>query len=229
MSGDNDGLSALRSRVCHLAADWLAAVGDSLWVSAWAVKDRDTEAVALVTQMVGQLGQEAADAFDRERWYPATALTRQIVEAHYLMAVFRDDPSRRQRWLDASTNRIEKSFRPGQMRQAGGFRPSEYKQHCAWGGHSNPSARWLLPNHQGNAHPSVLAADLAIHLTEAVDLLVSVIATMPNAELYARHLPAQGELPDAHGLWREQDPLSGRIKLPEGPRHPPGVNASDGD
>lgn len=120
MSGDNDSLHDLRSRVCHLAADWLAEAGNSLWVSAWMTKDRDAEAVALVAQMVGQLGQEAADAFDRERWYAATALTRQIVEAHYLMALFRDDPSQRQRWLNASTNRIEKSFRPGQMREAGG-------------------------------------------------------------------------------------------------------------
>src|SRR3546814_5019822 len=66
-----------------------------------------------------------------------------------LMAVFRDDASQRGRWLTASTNRIEKSFRPGQMRQAAGFSHSEYKQHCTWGGHPNPSARWLLPNHRG--------------------------------------------------------------------------------
>jgi len=68
-----------------------------------------------------------------QRWYAATALTRQIVEAHYLMAVFRDDASQRSRWLNASTNRIEKSFRPSQMREASGFKPSEYKQHCTLG------------------------------------------------------------------------------------------------
>jgi hypothetical protein len=110
--------------------------------------------------MVGQLGQEAADAFDRERWYAANCLVRQIVEAHDLMAVFRDDATQRARWLNASTNRIEKSFRPGQMREAGGFTPGEYKQHRTWGGHPNPSARWLLPDHSGNVEPSVLAADL---------------------------------------------------------------------
>jgi hypothetical protein len=181
------------------------------------VKDRDAEAVALVTQMLGQLGQEAVDAFDRERWYAATALTRQIVEAHYLMAVFRDDPSQRLRWLSASTNRVEKSFRPGQMRQAGGFKPSEYKQHCTWGGHPNPSARWLLPNHQGNVHPSVLAADLAMHLTESVDLLVSVIDTMPNSGAYAGYLPPQADLPKTYRQWRQEDPLSGRVKLPGSP------------
>lgn len=210
-------LRVVRSAVCHMAADWLAGAGDSLWMGAWATKDRDTEAVALVAQMVGQLGQEASDAFDRERWYAATALTRQIVEAHYLMAVFRDDAAQRQRWLGATTNRIEKSFRPSQMRQAGGFKPSEYKQHCAWGGHPNPSARWLLPNHTGASHPSVLAADLAMHLTEAVDLLAAVLATIPNAEALMAHLPPQGDLPGTYRRWRVDDPLSGRMRLPESP------------
>lgn len=221
MSGDNDRLRDLRSLVCHLAADWLADAGDSLWVSAWVTKDHDAEAVALVAQMAGQLGQEATDAFDRERWYAAVALTRQIVEAHYLMAVFRDDPSQRQRWLNASTNRVEKSFRPGQMRQAGGFKASEYKQHSAWGGHPNPSARWLLPNHQGGVHPGILVSDLATHLTESVDLFVSVIDTMPNAQALARFVPSQGNLSETCHRWRSEDPLSGRFTLPTRPVNPP--------
>lgn len=116
MNPEDDHLCDLRSSVCHLATAWLAETGQRLWVDSSATKDRDTEAVALVTQMPGQVGQEAAYAFDRERWYAAVALTRQIVEAHYLMAMFRDDPTQRRRWLDASTSRIEKSFRPGQMR-----------------------------------------------------------------------------------------------------------------
>ena len=213
----DDDLIALRSRICHLAADWLAGAGDSLWVSAWATQDKDTEAVALLAQMVGQLGQEAAYAFDHERWYAATALTRQIVEAHYLMAVFRDDASQRSRWLTASTNRIEKSFRPGQMRAAGGFSTSEYKQHCKWGGHPNPSARWLLPNHTGRVDPSVLMADLGMHLTETVDLLVAVLKTIPSADTPVKHLPPQGDLPDTYRRWHAEDPLSKRVKVPDGP------------
>ena len=50
----------LRSEVSHLAADWLADAGHSLWVIAWKTINRDAEAVALATQMVGQLGQAAA-------------------------------------------------------------------------------------------------------------------------------------------------------------------------
>src|SRR3546814_20143056 len=116
--------------------------------------------------MVGQRGQEAADAFDHERWYAATALTRQIVEAHYLMAVFRDDASQRGRWLTASTNRISKSFRPGPMLQAAWFSHSEYKQHCTWGDHTIPHARWPLPNPRGQAHPSATMADSWLPLPE---------------------------------------------------------------
>lgn len=207
-------LRRLRSEVSHLAADWLADAGQSLWVNAWTTTNRDAEAVALTTQMVGQLGQAAADAFDLERWYAANTLVRQIVEAQYLMAVFRDDQPQRQRWLDASPNRIEKSFRPGQMRQAGGFRPSEYKQHCQWGGHPNPSARWLLPNHSGAVHPSALEADLALHLTETVDLLADVLNTIPEAEALIAQLPQQGGLPTAYRKWRDLDPLSRRMQLP---------------
>jgi len=168
--------------------------------------------------MIGQLGQEAADAYDRERWYAATALTRQIVEAHYLMAVFRDDASQRARWLNASNSRIEKSFRPGQMRQAAGFDVAEYKQHCAWGGHPNPSARWLLPNHNfGEVHPSALAADLALHLTEAVDVLGTVLETIPGVESIVQQMPEPGELHETYSRWRALDPLSERLTLPDSP------------
>jgi len=186
-------------------------------VSSWAAEDSEAEAIALLTQMIGQLGQEAADAFDRERWYAATALTRQIVEAQYLMAVFLDDASQRGRWLNASTNRIEKSFRPSQMRQTAGFRASEYKQHCTWGGHPNPTARWLLPNHTFKVHPSVLMADLGMHLTEATDLLVDVLRTTSNADTLVEHLPPQGDLPDVYSRWRAKDPLSSRARTPDGP------------
>ena len=219
MSAHADDLRLLRSQVCHAASDWLAAAGNSLWVSAWATKDRSTEAVALVTQMIGELGQEAADAFDRGRWYAATALTRQVVEAHYLLAVFRDDADQRARWLGASTNRIEKSFRPGQMRAAGGFSVSEYK-HCAWGGHLNRSARWLLPNNTGTVDPSLLSADLGMHLTETVDLLVSILATIPNADAMVEHLPGQEDLPEKYRHWRAEDPLSRRVQIPEHPAGP---------
>lgn len=210
-------LHFLRSSICHLASDWLADAGNKLWVNAWATKDFDMEAVALLAQMAGQLGQEATDAFDRDRWYAATALTRQIVEANYFMAVFRDDPSQRSRWLNASTNRIEKSFRPSQMREAAGFKPSEYKQHCTWGGHPNPSARWLLPNHTSRLDPNVLAADLGQHLTEGVNLLVTVLETLPNAETLTDHLPPQDDLSETYRRWRDNDPFSGRITIPDNP------------
>src|SRR3546814_15093760 len=120
-----------------------------------------------------------------------------------LMAGFRDDASQRGRWLTASTNRIEKSFRPGQMRQAAGFSHSEYKQHCTWGGHPNPSARWLLPNHRGKVHPSVLMADLGMHLTETVDLLVAVLKTIPSADALVEGLTPQDDQIGRES-WRER-------------------------
>lgn len=215
---DDAELRVIRSEVCHLAANWLAAAGNDLWVSSWAIRNSDLEAVALLTQMVGQLGQEAIDAFDRERWYAATALTRQIVEANYLMAVFREDPPQRRRWLNASNNRIVKSFRPNKMRQIAGFDAREYSQHCSWGGHPNPSARWLLPNHNtGAAHPGALAADLAMHLTEGVDILVSVLETISGVEPIVERMPEADSLSQVYTRWHAEDPLAERIALPGNP------------
>ena len=210
-----DDPHALRSEVCHRAADWLAEVGHHLWVLGHWAKHEETHAVGVLTQMIGQLGQEAADAFDRRRWYAANSLVRQIVECQYFMAVFRDDPTQRVRWLEASTNRIDKSFRPGQMREASGFRVSEYKQHCSWGGHPNPSASWLLPNHQDRRTEwlGALFADLALHLTETIDILVAVIGSLSFDPTPG--LPSQEPLQETYERWRAEDPFSRRVTLPD--------------
>lgn len=96
-----------------------------------AIKARGTEAGALLTQMVGQVGQEAADACDRERWYAAAALTRQIVRGALPLGVFRDDAPQRARWLSASTNRIENSFRPASNRMRHAGDTSRPTRHCS--------------------------------------------------------------------------------------------------
>jgi hypothetical protein len=114
------------------------------------------------------------------------------------------------------------------MRQAGGFRSGEYRQHCTWGGHPGPSARWLLPNHRGSVHPSILVSDLATHLTEAIDRFVSVIDTMPNAKALAGNLPSQDNLPETCLRWRNEDPLSGRFILPTSSANPPSVAEGEG-
>jgi hypothetical protein len=205
----------MRSQVCHLTSSWLAELGDGLWQGSHHTTEPQAEAAALVTQMVAELGQEAAEAFDRERWYAGVALTRQIVEAHYLMARFRDDPKQRERWLAASNNRIEKSFRPSQMREAGGFLPSEYKTHCSWGGHPNPSGQWLLANHSRLiGDMTVLVADLAQHLTETANLLFEVIETLPYADVWVGVLPKP---PALIAEWREKDPMAARFKFPNNP------------
>src|SRR3546814_7071738 len=104
-----------------------------------------------------------------------------------------------------------------QMRQACGCSHSEYKHHCTWGGHPNPSARGLLPHHRGKVHPSVLMADLGMHLAETVDLLVAVLKTIPSADALVEGLPPQDDLPDTYRRWRAEDPLSERVKIPDRP------------
>ena len=60
-------------------------------------------------------------------------------------------------------------------------------------------------------------ADLGMHLTETVDLLVAVLKTIPSAGALVEHLPPQGDLPDTYRRWRADDPLSGRVKFPDSP------------
>lgn len=140
---------------------------------------------------------------------------RQIVEVHTLMAVFRDDPPQRQRWLDASTNRVEKSFRPSQMRQTGGSCQVSTSSTANGPDTQNPSARWMLPCHSESIHPSAISADLALHLTETFDLLADFLHVIPDSEaLAATPLPHTAELLEASRRWRILDQLSKRWQTP---------------
>jgi hypothetical protein len=159
-------LSVLRRQVAHETADWLAGFGLLLWRVNWL--DDGVAGSAVATQMVGQIGQEAADAYDKERYYAGSCLTRQLVEAHYLLAYFESDTSQAARWRRASKNRLDKSFKPSKLREVLGMDGGEYRTHCALGGHPTPQAAWLLPDHQPLADQELHWVDLQQHLTDAV-------------------------------------------------------------
>jgi hypothetical protein len=54
-----------------------------------------------------------------------------------------------EKWLAASPSEIRNFFGPGAMRKRSGgqFRAEEYGVHCERGGHPNPRAGFLLPEH----------------------------------------------------------------------------------
>jgi len=203
---------ALRTQVCEEVSGWLAATGQILWVGAFIGKDPSTEAVALVTQTAGELGEVATSCYAERRYYAGAALVRQIVEAHYLLARFHDNEMAAHEWLGASQSKIERSFRPGQMRSAGGFRLNEYKTHCSLGGHPNPGARWLLPDHQTNIPLNLLIGDLAQHLSEIAELVQGCLTQRDEGRAVGSSI---SPLPAVIEHWRREDAWSSRITLPD--------------
>ena len=100
------------------------------------------------------------------------------------------------------------------MRQAGGFSASEYKTHCRWGGHPNPSARWLLADHQRLVPIELLWVDLAQHLTDTWRIVLDAMQAFgPDEELVS---PNMVEISKCISIWIDTDPQSRRIKLPRG-------------
>lgn len=146
MTGGYTELSGLRHRAAQDSANWLARFGLLLWRTNWL--DDAMVSLAIATQMVGEIGQEAADAYDNQRYYAGSCLTRQLVEAHFLLAYFRMDPTQAARWRTASKSRLDKAFRPTKLRELGGFYGKDYQVHCSLGGHPTPQAAWLLPDHE---------------------------------------------------------------------------------
>jgi hypothetical protein len=43
------------------------------------------------------------------------------------------------------------------------------------------------------------------------------LSMIPSADALVEHLPPQGDLPDTYRQWRAEDPLSGRVKIPDSP------------
>ncbi len=205
---------ALRSTTCQLVADALAETGRRLWHASHLLHDQHMEAMALVTQMAGELGQGATAMFGVQRWYAGSALVRQLFETQYLLARFAADDPAAKAWLAATQNQLDNQFRPGQMRQAGGFSASEYRTHCSWGGHPNPGARWLLADHQRLVAVELLWADLAQHLTDTWRIVLGALQALgPDEDLLP---PNAAQVSEYSWSWVDTDPHSRRVKLPRG-------------
>lgn len=220
MSMTTDELHEMRVRVCSEVSAWLASHGVSLWQFGYFAESDDIIGLGVASQMVGQVGEEAVDAFVRERWYAGSCLVRQVVEAQYLLAYFASDTKQAGRWLNATPGRLQKSFRPSALRAAGGFSGTDYALHCRWGGHPTPEAKHMLPNHELLAHSDFLWIDLAQHLSEAAHYIALATADSPLVlETFAGLTPEENEeLGEViHGPprpiteWRNLDPLAERL------------------
>ena len=111
--------------------------------------DARRRALAIVLQMGASVSRGTVIMLETENWYAAAALTRQLVEVEYLTWLFGSDLSEAEAWLSANQEAHRRTFNPSAMRKRseGRFRNQEYWSHCEIGGHPNPKAAFLLPEH----------------------------------------------------------------------------------
>jgi hypothetical protein len=129
------------SRLQDCAANVLWAFG--------LVDDPRRRALATILQIGGSIARGNVAMLEAENWYAAAALCRQLVEVEYLVWLFGVDPTEAEAWLSATQEDLRQMYRPSAMRKRseGRFRDQEYWSHCELGGHPNPKAAFLLPEH----------------------------------------------------------------------------------
>lgn len=195
------------SRTC---ASCLQAAGDVLWAFGLA-EHPQRRGVAVALQVSGRLASGAVHMLESENWYAAGALVRQLIETEYLLFRFQADPPEAGKWLAATPTEIRNLFGPGAMRKRSGqhFRMEEYAVHCDLGGHPNPRAGFLLPEHAlvpdhlpfGSIN--WLWIDVAQHLAR-LGLLMCELVQSSFAHVGIAHQSAR-EVQAAIGQWESSD------------------------
>jgi hypothetical protein len=210
---DPDACSARRA-ACKVCAAALARLGSGLWVGGWILRDDPATGLALVVQMGGELAESSVELLEAGHHYAVAALVRQLVEVEYLVWAFGDDEQEAARWLHATPAEVRKLFSPTRMRKkAGGrFRDAEYWRHCDTGGHPNPAARHLLPDHSPTLSSNEwLWGDLAQHLDRLWRLLIEALDRHRWREAIAAEELSQVQATLAR--WHERDPLADWLPL----------------
>lgn len=201
-----------RRAACTVCADALAGLGHSLWLGGWVTRDDAAVGLAVVVQIGGELAVSAVELLAAGHHYAAAALVRQLVEVEYLVWAFGDGAEDPADWLHATPAGIRELFAPARMRKkAGGrFRASEYWSHCDHGGHPNPAARHLLPDHSsplgGNEW---MWADLGQHLDRLWSLLGGAL------DRHGWPAPVEDGVRAILARWHEHDPLADRLPIPD--------------
>lgn len=207
MSADH----VLRVNTCRSVAAGFAEGGRILNVGGHVLKEKRAQALALLAQMSGEMAKGTVTALEADNFYAGATLIRQLIEAQYLLAYFADSPAEAEQWLNASSSQIDRHFRPGTMRKAGGFSASEYKSHCQIGGHPDPRGYWLLPDHEPLVPLELLWVDLAQHLADAWRHFGRCVVAMG----YQAAMPSLiGQVTADIEHWQANDGEADRIRMP---------------
>jgi hypothetical protein len=191
--------------------------GNALWAFGL-VNDARRRALAIVLQMGGSISQGTITMLETENWYAAATMSRQLVEVEYLMWLFGSDSFEAEAWLSADQEILRRTYNPSAMRKRseGRFRNQEYWSHCEIGGHPNPKAAFLLPEHilpddePPLPTPEWMWVDLGQHLErlwEFANIATKVLAldAVKTVE------DARSEVGSALQTWHEQDACANRL------------------
>lgn len=211
-----------RREVCRVCADRLQKCGNVLWAFGL-TDDRRRQALATVLPIGGSVARGTVAMLEEENWYAAATLCRQLVEIEYLVWLFGTDPSEAEAWLTATQQDLRQTYKPSVMRKRSGgrFRDQEYWSHCELGGHPNPKAAFLLPEHiLPNSKASHLPLDwMWVDLGQHLERLWSFAEIATKAlglEAVKVVADARSDVESALQRWHEQDPCADRFSsLPE--------------
>ena len=206
-----------RREACRTCADQIQNCGNVLWAFG-VVDDPRRRALATVLQIGGSIARGNVAMLDAENWYAAAALSRQLVEVEYLVWLFGTHPSETEAWLSATQEDLRRIYIPSAMRRRseGRFRDQEYWSHCELGGHPNPKAAFLLPEHILPSDtlplptPELMWVDLGQHL-ERLWSFAEVAARTLVLDTVKIVADAKREIENALRHWHEQDACADRF------------------
>jgi hypothetical protein len=206
MDISNEHMQDARFAVGHITASALSELAEVLREKARSEKSKTLHGLSILSGMAGKTGLGALELYHAQNWYAGAALTRQLVEHHYLSAYFARDLSRVDAWLDADERQLRNIFSPSKVREAGGFTKADYSAHCTWGGHPNPRGTWLVAKDMEIPRSSLLLIDLAQHLKFIYSEMVKCIGEGESSLIpgmlvaYNYIVKWQAVDPYAHGL-----------------------------
>jgi hypothetical protein len=167
---------AARRLACHAVSAALLDLGQFLWLGNWFFGAAGP-GFGVLTQIGGDLATSCVELLEAEHYYAAAALIRQLIEVEYLAWFFAEDDQAAARWFHSPPEQIRTIFAPANLRKraAGRFRNSEYWTHCDLGGHPNPKAAFLLPDHTAPLPREAMWVDLGQHLERLWSLTVATL------------------------------------------------------
>jgi hypothetical protein len=179
----NENMQDARFAVAHITASALSELAEVLGEKARSGESKTLHGLSILSGMAAKTALGALELYHAENWYAGAALTRQLVEHHYLSAYFAQDLSRVDAWLGADERQLRNLFSPAKMREAGGFTKTDYSAHCTWGGHPNPRGTWLIAKDVEMPRSSLLLIDLAQHLKFIYSEMVKSIGEGEASEI----------------------------------------------